>query len=159
MTMKKNKNLTVMMFVMLVLSFAGCSGSSGSDDKNAVPEEIYSATGEWTTNAVYAGDQNDQCSVILGHSNQDVVTIEGSGDTYTITFSNNGYSVTATRQGNTFTYSGPVYIETEQIGTVDGKINITSDSTFEGTLTFNIATQAITCQAVYNITGNKNPSD
>jgi hypothetical protein len=156
MTMKKTRNLTVVALMILVIAIAACgSGSSGSDDNNPAPEEIYNATGDWTINALYTGDPSNPCSMFFGPSYQDVVTIEGSDDTFTITFDKGGFSVTAKKQGNTFTCSQPVDNGTEQIGTIDGKINITSDSTLEGTITVNGLYQSITCQAVYNITGKK----
>jgi hypothetical protein len=166
MKMKKAKNLIVMALMVLVLSIAACGGGSsgGNDDNTPVPEgTIYNAAGDWTINAVYAGDQIDECSGLSELFNQTTVTIEKSSDTtYTITFSSNigPISVTAARQGNTLTYNGPVYYGTEQIGTVDGRINITSDTTFEGSLTLNGSYQSITCQDVlFNVTGNKNTSN
>jgi hypothetical protein len=158
--MIKIRNLTAITTIFLMLAFIGCGGggSSSSDDNTPVPEgTIYSAAGDWTINAVYTGDPNNQCSQFLGPS--DVVTIKESGNTFTITFINYDISVTGTRQGNTLTYNGPVSIGTTQVGTADGTINITSDTTFDGTLTVNSTYPEFNCQALYNVTGNKNPSD
>ena len=120
---------------------------------------IYSAAGNWTVNAL-SRNPNNPCSIILGPSYQAAITIAESNGTVTITYTDYDISVTGTRQGNTLTYSEqPVYLGTEQIGTVDGNLNITSDSTLTGTMTVNGAYQSMTCQATYDLTGTKNTSN
>jgi hypothetical protein len=158
-SMIKIRNLSVIMTILLALAFTGCGGggsSSDGDDGNPTPDQIYSATGNWTVDAV-SQDQNNQCSMILGPSYQATITIAESNGTVTITYTEYGITVSGTRQGNTLTYNGPVYYNTEQIGTVNGTFNITSDSTLVGTMTVNGSYQAMTCQATYDLTGNKNP--
>jgi hypothetical protein len=157
--MIKIRNLTAITTIFLMLAFIGCGGGGGSSseggDSTPPPEEkIYTATGNWTVDAL-SRNPNDQCSLLLGPSYQAVITIAESNGTISITYTDYGISVTGTRQGNTLTYSGPVYYGTEQIGTVDGKFDITSETTLTGSMTINGT--AITCQAVYDLTGNKNP--
>ena len=102
------------MTILLALAFIGCGGgsSSGGDDSTPTPDQIYSATGDWTVDAL-SRNPNDQCSIILGASYQATVTITESNGTVTITYPDYGISVTGTRQGNTLTYSTSRFITTQ----------------------------------------------
>ena len=116
---------------------------------------IYSAAGNWTVDAL-SRNPNNPCNMILPASYQASVTIAESNGTVTITFIDYDISVSGTRHGNTLTYSGPVKIGEIQAGTANGEFDITSDRTLTGTLTLDVTYMA-TCQAVYDLTGNKNP--